>query len=260
MADNWDDEDSDVVQPTVATIAVTSKWDGEDAEDDIKDSWDASDDDEKPPAKSVTVTPSAAAPTTTTTKPSKKKALSQKIAERQEEEERKKRELAKKLEAEVSQDGGSNETLDQRKERLARSVRESDLENARALLGDLEISGGIPSLEGSIESLDPTSRGEFDDFVKVVMKKFSTFEKRAQYIYFVESLLRELVIPTSVDDTRHISSSLTAMINEKQRMLKESQNKGKKKAPKNMLKGGSTNSRDTTNYEAEVYDDFDDFM
>ncbi|KAH6567486.1 hypothetical protein BASA60_009016 [Batrachochytrium salamandrivorans] len=244
MADNWDDEDSDVVQPTVATIAVTSKWDGEDAEDDIKDSWDASDDDEKPPAKSVT----------------QKKALSQKIAERQEEEERKKRELAKKLEAEVSQDGGSNETLDQRKERLARSVRESDLENARALLGDLEISGGIPSLEGSIESLDPTSRGEFDDFVKVVMKKFSTFEKRAQYIYFVESLLRELVIPTSVDDTRHISSSLTAMINEKQRMLKESQNKGKKKAPKNMLKGGSTNSRDTTNYEAEVYDDFDDFM
>nr|KAJ3403927.1 Eukaryotic translation initiation factor 3 subunit J [Polyrhizophydium stewartii] len=135
---------------------------------------------------------------------------------------------------------------------------ESDFENAKALFGDLAVSGGIPKPEGAIELQEPKSRGEFDDFVKLVMKKFSTFEKMPQYTYFVESLVRELALPLSVDDTRKVTTSLNAMINEKQKALKD--NKGKKKgAAKQSLKTEPSDSRDTTNYD-DYNDDFDDFM
>ncbi|KAJ8324812.1 Translation initiation factor 3 subunit J component [Batrachochytrium dendrobatidis] len=249
MSGNWDDSEEDVVS---TPIAVPGKWDDEDVEDNVKDSWDASDDEKETPAKTVaaTVKPTTVAPV----KVNKKKALAQKIAERKEEERRKNQESSN-----PTNDVVSAESDQQRKELLARSVRESDLENARALLGDLALTGGLSTTEGAIESFHPESRGEFDDFVKVIMKKFSTLEDQVQYTYFVESLIRELVIPINVEDTRRISSSLTAMINEKQRVLKESQNKGKKKAAKQVLKTAPAGRGDTTNYD-DVYDDFDDFM
>ncbi|KAI8930228.1 translation initiation factor eIF3 subunit-domain-containing protein [Entophlyctis helioformis] len=284
-----EDEEREVVLPTAKAAAATpASWDDEDAEDgDVKDSWDASDDDEekKPAPKSpASTTSSVVVP------PKKKKTLAQKLAEKKEEEERRKQELAEraaKAKEEADQDAG--ESAADRKARLARSVMESDLENAKALLGDLAAVGGIPPAQGAIESLHPKSRGDFDDFVKVVMKKFSTFESMPQYSYFVEALMRDMVVSLNVDDTRRISSSLTAMINEKQRVLKEQQAKGKKKAAaKVALKAAPSGDRDTTNYDGRLpyllpclpifpnagrltdaclpccvltdYDDFDDFM
>eukprot|EP00842_Homolaphlyctis_polyrhiza_P000560 jgi/Hompol1/1504/HPOL_003818-RA len=149
------------------------------------------------------------------------------------------------------------ESPDERKARLARSVMESDLENAKALLGDLALAGGIPKAAGAIETMNPKSRGEFDDFIKVLMKKISTFEKLPQYTYFVESLLRDLVVPLNVEDTRRVSSSLNAMINEKQKAAKGPAKGGKKAAPKTVLKSGPSVDRDLTNYDDVAYDDDD---
>jgi translation initiation factor 3 subunit J len=68
-----------------------------------------------------------------------------------------------------------------------------------------------------------------------------------------------MAVALSLDDTRKISSSLTAMVNEKQKAMKESQGKGKKKAS---AKKSVAVSRglDMTNYDDEPYDEFADFM
>ena len=81
MSSDWEKEDL----PTVP-VPIKGQWDDEDIDqDDIKDSWDASDSDtqDKPsPTSSATTVPKK-----------KKKALSEKIAERQQEEERKRLEI-----------------------------------------------------------------------------------------------------------------------------------------------------------------------
>ena len=247
--DDWETNDQELPS---TTASVPNNWDDEDADEDageLKDAWDESDD-EKP--KQEEDKPAAKA----SPKPKKKKTLAQKIAERDEEEERKRKERI----AKVKELEDPEESAEARKARLAKSVMEADLENAKALFGDLALSGGIPQAEGAIEALDPSSRADFDGFVKVLMKKLSTFESKPQYAYFVETLLRDLVVSLSPDAIRQILSSLTAVMNEKQKALKEAQSKGKKKSAKKSLKAGPGNDDlDITNYD-DTYDDFDDFM
>ncbi|KAJ3271494.1 Eukaryotic translation initiation factor 3 subunit J [Terramyces sp. JEL0728] len=236
--EDWERED--ITPP--ATVA--SKWDDEDADDDVKDSWDADSDEDKPK-------PKVAAPV------KKKKTLAQKIAEKKELEEQEA--LARQAELE--------ETEQQKKERLAKSVMESDLENARALVGDLDSNSVLKAVASSstgLDTMDPKSRQEFEDYAKVVMKKFSTFEHQPSYAHFVEILVREMVIPCSLDDTRKISSSLTAMINEKQKAMKDS--KGKKKPVKKSLNTAPRGALGDAQYDGrselipDEYDDAYDFM
>ena len=78
-----------------------------------------------------------------------------------------------------------------------------------------------------------------------------------------------MVVSLNLDDTRRISSSLTAMINEKQRVMKES-GKKKKGAAKKTLKMGNDNYALKV-YDGKIilkwslmwvdtYDEFEDFM
>jgi hypothetical protein len=64
--------------------------------------------------------------------------------------------------------------------RLQQSVVESDLDNVRALVGDFGISTqNIGVLAGkNIATMQPTTRAEFDEYIKLVAKKFSEFEVR----------------------------------------------------------------------------------
>lgn len=59
--------------------------------------------------------------------------------------------------------------------------------------------------------------------------------------------MRELLVPVNVEDARRISSSITAMINEKQKAQKEVGKK--KKAKKATLKTAPSGDMDTTNYD-----------
>ncbi|KAJ3311036.1 Eukaryotic translation initiation factor 3 subunit J [Boothiomyces sp. JEL0838] len=232
MSDEEDWEKEDIAPP----VTAASKWDDEDA-DDVKDSWDADSEDENPKPKVVVPV-------------KKKKTLAQKIAEKKEKEEQEA--LARQAELE--------ETDLQKKERLAKSVLESDLDNARALVGGLESNSSLTSVGSPVtglETMDPKSRQEFEDYAKLVMKKFATFENQPSYAHFVEILVREMVIPCSLDDTRKISSSLTAMINEKQKAMKDS--KGKKKPVKKSLATAPRGALGDAQYDDE-YDDAYDFM
>ncbi|KAJ3035047.1 Eukaryotic translation initiation factor 3 subunit J [Rhizophlyctis rosea] len=249
MADEWDDEEVEVQ----VSVPVVNKgaWDDEDVEDeDVKDDWDVSDDEKKEEEKKEDSKPTAAAPA------KKKKGLAAAIAARKEEEEKKRQELAAKKANQQADDEDDYETPEEKKARLQKQVMESDFENTKALFA---VSTPSPSGSSKIETMKPSTKPEFDEYIKVVMEKFSSFEKSSQYSYFVENLLRDLLVPLNVDDTRRISSSITAMINEKQKAAKDV---GKKKkgaaAKKTTLKTGPS-GMDTTNYD-DVYDEFDDFM
>ncbi|KAI9093015.1 eukaryotic translation initiation factor 3 subunit J [Phlyctochytrium arcticum] len=247
--EDWENEDDAVIVPALGLVAKGS-WDDEDADDDdVKESWEDSEEEgaaAKPKAETSQPVAAGAAP-------KKKKTLAQKIAERKEEDERKRAEFAARKHADVDED----ETPEERKERLARAVVEADLENAK----DLFVGTPAPSsaaTESKLESMDPTTKPEFDTYIQTCMQKFSTFEGKSQYPYFVEALIRDLLVPLGVDDTRRISSSISAMINEKQKAQKAVNNKKKPKKA-GLGKSAPGGALDTTNYD-EVYDEFEDFM
>ncbi|KAI8819865.1 eukaryotic translation initiation factor 3 subunit J [Fimicolochytrium jonesii] len=250
---DWENEDEDVGTPVIS-VAAKGAWDDEDAsDDDVKDAWDASDEEGEKTAEQKSSSTSAAAP-------KKKKTLAQKIAERKEEEERKRAEFAQKqAKSTADDDEYPDETPEERKARLQQAVVEADLQNAKDLFG--AVPAGQPAASNSkLETMNPTTKLDFDEYLKEVNEKFSTFESKAQYSYFVESLVRSLLVPLNLEDTRRISSSVTAMINEKQKAQKTVG--GKKKARKKAaLKSGpgAEGGIDTTNYD-DVYDDYEDFM
>ncbi|KAJ3362022.1 hypothetical protein HDU91_003639 [Kappamyces sp. JEL0680] len=167
-------------------------------------------------------------------------------------------------EVKAQKEAEKNETAIERKVRLANSVMESDLENARALVGDLEISRPKPEVEGVLHlgNMVPGSRTELLEYADLFKKKLDTFNSHASYSVFAEQAVRDLVAPLTVDETRKISSSLTAILNEKQKALKEAQGKGKKKST-NTKKGvvvarGAINEMGDLGNDA--YDEFDDFI
>lgn len=142
--DDWDAEDAEIV-PIPCTAA--NKFEGEDVDD---KAWDASGSDEEP---------QKVAP------PKKKKTLTQKIAEKKKSEELQRRER----EAHVP------ESETERKQRLQTSIIEADLEAAKTLFGDLSVSK-VPAVGTPLDSSEPKTRAEFESYVKIVIKKFESFE------------------------------------------------------------------------------------
>lgn len=130
----------------------------------------------------------------------------------------------------------------------------ADLANAVDLFG---VGSNEPPVIVTTESpleASPSSRPEFDEYLKHLSAKISTFEGSAHYSYFVESLVRCAVASMSLDDTRKVSSSLTAMISEKQKAQSNSKKK-KKGVSLKMAKGGDSTYGGEDLYSGQ-YDDF----
>ncbi|KAH8554508.1 translation initiation factor eIF3 subunit [Umbelopsis sp. PMI_123] len=239
MSDWENDFDED--EPVVPV--VKKKWDDEDVEDDIKDSWEESDEEEKPEP--------AAAPV------KKKIPLAQKIAERQAEEEKKKLELeAKRSELASRQQPETDEEAFERKEREKRLQIEADIQNASDLFS------GVAVVDGSetIETMKPVTKEQFEAYQKRLVETISSHQKAGQYKTFLENFIRELCLPIKDLEVRKISSTLTALANEKQRQQREAAKPKKKGKEKPSLQGNqkTVGRPDTAAYDN--FDDFDDFM
>ncbi|KAJ3217108.1 Eukaryotic translation initiation factor 3 subunit J [Dinochytrium kinnereticum] len=235
---DWEDEDEEV--SVTVPIVNPSTWEGEDAEEvDVKDSWDASEDEDESKPKEKAADNASPKPT----KPKKKK-LAQKIAER------------KAKETEKEADPFEGETMEQRKQREEKSIRDSDFENAKDLFGVTNVP--VSDAASFLDTMRPSTKAEFDDFTSKLTQKLSSQEKSSHFGYFVENLCRDLCVSLSVEDVKRISSSLTALANEKAKAAKPAVGKKKAPAKKAILKTGPSGA-DTTNYD-DVYDDFDDFM
>ncbi|KAI8852238.1 eukaryotic translation initiation factor 3 subunit J [Chytridium lagenaria] len=221
MAD-WEDEDIDTPATIQVPIVRPGMWDGEDAEEvDVKDSWDAEEEEEKPKEKPIVVP-----------KPKQKKKLSQRLQRGN----KRRRRIPLRT-----------KTLEERKQREERSIRESDFENAKELFGVSDTPA--TSKSSFIDTMRPTSKPEFDEFTSLLTQKLSAHEKNTNFSYFVESLTRDLCVSLSVDDVKRISSSLTALANEKLKAAKPAAGKKKAPAKKAVLKTGPSGGADITNYD-----------
>ncbi|XP_076322507.1 eukaryotic translation initiation factor 3 subunit j isoform X2 [Tachypleus tridentatus] len=126
---------------------------------------------------------------------------------------------------------------------------ESDLELAKDVFGEKEISQRI------IDSMSPSSKEEFDEFRKALVTKITQFDKSTHYLLFLDDLFRELTVNLEADDVKKLISTMNAMANEKVKAQKAGKHKKKaKKATVNIGKG-----LDDLGY-ADYADEYDDFI
>nr|SVE76820.1 EOG090X0OQM [Daphnia longispina] len=236
---NAEDFEPPVPVPVTATAIVSDKWEGEDEDEPVKDSWEDEETENKPAEVK-------AAPTATKKKSSKR--LEEKIAEK----ERKSREEAeaRKMLQEA------NMTPEERiaeKLRRQKLVEESDFEMAKETFG---ITGSLPT-EGSIDEANPSSKEEFVEFKNNLVKKLQSLSTKACYNDFIEDFIKDVCIGLEVEVLKKVSLTSKSLHEEKLKMVKAATKggkKGKTKVALKMDKGMVDNFGD--DFGGGDYDDF----
>ncbi|XP_046661255.1 eukaryotic translation initiation factor 3 subunit J [Homalodisca vitripennis] len=227
--DSWDSDNFEVTTPA----KIVNKWEGEDEDEDVKDSWDDPEEEKKEEDPSKITTAAA-------TKKNKK-SLEKKI----EEKERKRKEELERRQNEKQGEMTPEELLAE-KLRRQQLQEESDLLLAKQLLGSFD----IPSV-----GLD--SQEDFDKFKDEIVNKLGESTKKDYFPTFVEQLMQAMCVHLSSGDLKKLSAWINNLHIEKLKIEKgekSKKNKGKGKA-KLKLEG------ETDYNEFSAYtEDYDDFM
>lgn len=243
---SWEGEDEEDV---VKTAIATNEWDDEDVDDDdVKDDWDASSSDEEEKKKVAAAE----------VKAKKKKLLENKIKEKEEK-------LKKEEEERLRLEEANRELSAEERRNLQ---EQSDLEMAMTAFGDLGSSNPVQPVqqtfpaplpgEKTIDNFIPTTKEDFNEFSKMLVKKFSTLEKKKDYPSFLENFFRDCCAGMEAEDVKKISNALSAVAvaAQKQKQALKAKTKPAKKASLKPSKG-------TSNYDMSYddnYGDYDDFM
>ncbi|XP_050423269.1 eukaryotic translation initiation factor 3 subunit J [Adelges cooleyi] len=239
----WDADNFEPPKPVIPVEIVggakLNKWEGEDEEENIKDSWDAED---VEPKKTETKVPE---------KKTKSK-LEQKIAERERRQKIENDKIRRKfLEAEEN----SNMTPEEKKLLQQKLQEEADLEVAKEMLG---VDEGD---EDSIDRMQPKSKEDFALFEQALQKKIQSVSKSEHYSEFIEELIRNLSVSLSMNDLRKVKATVDNMSIEKMKAEKgdkSKKNKGKAKAKLRLDNSSIQNYDEFSAYTVD--DDFDEFM
>lgn len=218
--DNWDENPSPPAIPK--NIAVKSKWEGEDAEEDVLDSWDQEPEEEKS-ENEVNPPPQTA------------KKNYKKIGDKFEEKKR-------KHEPEPPSKPLTPEEVLAEKIRAQKAQEESDRILAKEIFG----STGLETKE------------DYDRFRTDIINVISDSTKNTNYVAFAEQLIQSLCVHLSSVDLKKINTTISNLSIEKGKMEKgekAKKNKGKGKA-KLKLEGDN----DYSEFSAYTADDFDDFI
>lgn len=78
------------------------------------------------------------------------------------------------------------------------------------------------STQGTIDSITPVEREDYENLRKLLVAKLTPNEKSPLYIPFLDDLLRDLTANLEADDIKKLSSSLNTLANEKIKMAKVS--------------------------------------
>ncbi|KAI9470836.1 MAG: eukaryotic translation initiation factor 3 subunit J [Benjaminiella poitrasii] len=231
---DWEDEiDIDVE----VAVPKKNKWDDEDVEEEVKDSWEDFDEEEKKEE------PKKPAPVI-----KKKVPLKQKIAEKKAAEEQKRKELeAKKLAAKEEVEESEYDRI----QRLRHLELEADMASATDLFSGVSIDD---MKDKALEECKPKNRVEFDAYRKRLVDLISASSKSINYGWFIDELLHDIAVPLEHAEVKKVSSSLTAIANEKQRAAKEAAKKTKGKSRPQLAAAGKNSAADD-----RFADDFDDY-
>ncbi|XP_024880947.1 eukaryotic translation initiation factor 3 subunit J [Temnothorax curvispinosus] len=248
MDEEWDVDDVDNVEAKFDLAMRSNKWEGEDEEEEVKDSWEDVEEEKKDVEKRDVEKP-AEAPKA---KPKPKKALAERIEEREkkakEEAERKVKEIEESL------------TPEERRAELLRRQRlqeEADLRLAMETFGVTNATEVSPN--ESLDTMVPDTKEEFEQFGTALLQKINQFNKHAEYPPFAEELIKSIALNLSSNYLKKVKTIVDNLLIEKQKMEKgdkAKKNKGKGKA-KLKIEGDNTLLSEYGDY---VYDEFDDFM
>ncbi|XP_058463436.1 eukaryotic translation initiation factor 3 subunit J [Malaya genurostris] len=241
MEDDWEQlSEREKVVPPIKK-AVVNKWDGEDEEEEVKDSWEDEDELEEKKDEEKIETPKA--------KP--KKTLQQKIADK---EKLKQEELARRK-AEQEEENLTPEQKLAEKLRLQKLQEESDLKTALETFG-------VTTLAGGIDGMHPTTKEEFVELADAITKKLSNYKSDPEYTNFLEDLVTKIFASLPSANIRKVKGILDNLFLEKQKLEKgdkPKKSKGGKIKARLRMDGENTNFDEyPTKYDD--YDEFDDFM
>ncbi|XP_034477867.1 eukaryotic translation initiation factor 3 subunit J [Drosophila innubila] len=237
MADDWESAaDSEIViRPNAANNI--NKWEGEDADDDVKESWEDEEEkkDEEKPTKTEVVP--------VKTKPNK--ALKAKL----EEQERLLEEEESKRLANLTAEEKLAEKL-----RLQKIQEESDLKSALDTFGVTSIGGGL-------DAFNPESKEEFKEFGAALSWKVAQYRESPHFPQFIEDLVRGLCVNLSAADIKKVKMSTEVLHTEKVKMEKASSKKAAAKSKgKVTLRTDHDDIDGYQKYGNDFTDDYDDFM
>lgn len=232
MAGEWDVENTN---ENFTLSLHLNKWEGEDEEEDVKDSWEDVDEVKKDVEKPAEIQPKA--------KPKPKKALAERIEER----ERKARE-------ELEQKSKEKEESMTPEEKRAEQLRRQRLQEEADLRLAMETFGVTDDAGFSLDNTVPNSKEEFDQYLGALSLKMNQFSKHTEYPLFAEELIKCIAVSLSPGSLKKVKTLIDNLFIEKQKMEKGKKSKAKGKA-KLKIEG------DSVLLNADyVFDEYDDFM
>ncbi|XP_071869044.1 eukaryotic translation initiation factor 3 subunit J [Bombus fervidus] len=236
MDDEWDVENAEAK----FDLAIRSnKWEGEDEDEDVKDSWEDVEEEKKDVEKPAEV-PKA--------KPKPKKALAERIEERE-----------KKAKAEAERRAKEKEEALTPEERRAEQIRRQRLQEEADLRLAMETFGVTEEPALSLDATVPSTKEEFEQYGSVLTQKLNQLAKNVEFPPFGEELIKSVALNLSSAHLKKVKTLIDNLLIEKQKIEKgekAKKNKGKGKAK---LKIEDDNTL-LSEYGDYVYDDYDDFM
>ncbi|XP_013137529.1 PREDICTED: eukaryotic translation initiation factor 3 subunit J [Papilio polytes] len=237
---SWDADNFEPKLPT--TLTSSNKWEGEDEEEVVKESWE-DEEEEKKDEEKKDLAPS---------QPKPKKKIQDKIAEK----ERLEKEKAERLAAEKALEELTPE------QRLAEKLRQQKLQEESDLRLAMETFGVSEGAVGKLDSFHPTSKEEFAEFGDLLCKKINLYKAKEEFPGFVDDLVKNIIVQMSSADIKRIKMTVDNLYIEKQKA--EKSDKAKKPAKgkgKAKLKVEGDNAH-LNQYDAygNFDDDYDDFM
>lgn len=239
MADAWDDDDFEPTEAVKGPAVVSDKWDGEDEDDNVKDSWDkSSDEGEEDPDKPKAI------------QRKKKKKLAEIIAEK---EAAKEAELERKAgEAAAKKQMNTPEAKLAEKIRLQKMEENSNLMLAKDMMG-LKL--------GSIDNMVPVDKADFVEFEKALTDKITMFSTSTYYADFVSTLIKNLMLDQPAAVCKKVKMDAEALHATKLKEEKAVAAKAKKgKGGKSGTLRMDTNKEVFTANAGADFDEFDEFM
>ncbi|XP_053984284.1 eukaryotic translation initiation factor 3 subunit J isoform X2 [Hylaeus anthracinus] len=237
MEDDWEVVEN--AEPKFDLAIRSNKWEGEDEEEEVKDSWEDVEEEKKDVEKPAEVSKA---------KPKPKKALAERIEER----EKKAREEAE-LKAKEREEALTPEEKRAEQLRRQRLQEEADLRLAMETFGVTEESAV------SLDTTVPNTKEEFDLYGNVLTQKLNQFSKHTEFAPFAEELIKSIALNLSSTCLKKVKIIVDNLLIEKQKIEKgdkAKKNKGKGKA-KLKIEGENTLLNEYGDY---VYDDYNDFM
>ncbi|KAJ4301320.1 Translation initiation factor 3 subunit J component [Kalmusia sp. IMI 367209] len=266
----WDDEDEESTPPSSPPVPALrrGKFDDEEDDSDVLESWDAAEDSEVEREKAKKAEEAKAKAEAEAKANHKSKA--QRIEERRQANLRKRQE-------EDAEDSEEEEDEAERRARLRKNEQDADLAHAEDLFGGAGLSVGTKQRTAgaktvtlqdesdpanvidlsSLKIFNPQTKDQFTKLRETLVPLIGNNHKKAQYALFLQEFAKQIAKDLPSDQIKKIASGLTTLSNERMKEEKAAEKGGKKtKAAK--TKASLVATRDVS-YKADTNAYEDDF-